>query len=95
MYGRPSTEHTLTIDRMQDGQNWAQKWVGDRIRQLREQHGIAQEELADRCGINRTHLSKIERGKISPSVVTLSQIVGKLNITMSSFFDGWPHDDKS
>lgn len=72
----------------------AQNWVGDRIRQLRENHGISQEELADRCGIHRTHLSKIERGKISPAVVTLSRIAGALKIKMSSFFDGWPLDPR-
>jgi len=72
----------------------AQNWLGSRIRQLREGCGISQEEFADRCGIHRTHLSKIERGKISPAVGTLAQIARTLNIKMSSFFDGWPLDPR-
>ncbi len=72
----------------------AQNWVGNRVRQLREEYGVSQEEFADRCGIHRTHLSKIERGKISPAVVTLSRIARTLNMKMSLFFEGWPLDPR-
>ena len=65
-----------------------QKWVGNRIRTLREQKDISQEGLADLCGINRSHMGKIERGEVNVGVATLFSITTKLEITMTAFFKG-------
>ncbi len=42
--------------------------LGDKIRQVREQRGYSQEQLADMMGINRSTISKIENGKFSITV---------------------------
>lgn len=42
--------------------------LGDKIRQVREQKGYSQEELADMMDINRSTISKIENGKFSITV---------------------------
>jgi transcriptional regulator with XRE-family HTH domain len=42
--------------------------LGDKIRQVREQRGYSQEELADLMDINRSTISKIENGKFSITV---------------------------
>ncbi len=42
--------------------------LGDKIRQVREQRGYSQEQLADMMDINRTTISKIENGKFSITV---------------------------
>ena len=42
------------------------KQFGARLRELREQAGLIQRELADRAGINFTYLSKIESGAMPP-----------------------------
>jgi len=42
--------------------------LGDKIRQVREQRGYSQEQLADLMDINRSTISKIENGKFSISV---------------------------
>ncbi len=65
-----------------------QKWVGKRIRTLRQQKGISQEGLADLCGINRSHMGKIERGEVNLGVATLFAITAKLEIAMAVFFKG-------
>jgi len=49
------------------------KSIGIRIRQLRE--GVLQEELAAFLGISQGQLSKIESGKLGPSVDTLIRLV--------------------
>jgi SOS-response transcriptional repressor LexA len=40
--------------------------TGGRIRRLRKQLGLTQEELAERAGINQGYLSAVERGKSLP-----------------------------
>lgn len=42
--------------------------VGKQIKFLREEKGLSQEELAQRMGISRTTISKIENGKFSFSI---------------------------
>jgi transcriptional regulator with XRE-family HTH domain len=42
--------------------------LGDKIRQVREQKGYSQEQLADIMDINRSTISKIENGKFSITV---------------------------
>jgi len=42
--------------------------LGDKIRQIREERGYSQEQLADMMDINRSTISKIENGKFSITV---------------------------
>ena len=48
--------------------------IGARIAELRKSLGMTQEELAGKCGLQRTTVSKIERGRFSVSVDMLSRI---------------------
>lgn len=61
--------------------------VGAQIQMLRKQHGISQEELAARVGIDAKSLSRIERGVHYPSLDTLEKIQIELNVEMKDFFD--------
>ena len=45
--------------------------VGEKVRALRKNAGLSQEVLAERCGIFRTYLSRIESGAANPSLVVL------------------------
>jgi transcriptional regulator with XRE-family HTH domain len=42
--------------------------VGDKIRQVREQRGYSQEQLAELMNTNRSTISKIENGKFSITI---------------------------
>ena len=42
--------------------------LGGKIRQIREERGYSQEQLADMMDINRSTISKIENGKFSITV---------------------------
>jgi ribosome-binding protein aMBF1 (putative translation factor) len=46
---------------------------------LREDHGLTQAELAERCGIDQGDLSRIERGATSPTARTLGRIAEALD----------------
>lgn len=63
-----------------------EKQVGNRIKQLRNNLSISQEELGFRSGIHRTYIASLEVGKRNVSIVTLEKIVIALNISMSDFF---------
>lgn len=65
-----------------------QKWVGNRIRVIRDQKNLSQEALAALCGINRSHMGKIERGEVNLGVTTLFSITEKLEVSMAVFFKG-------
>lgn len=54
--------------------------VGVRIRQLREQKGLSQEELGHRAGVDRTYVSSCERGRRNVSLLTLYRIAAALEV---------------
>lgn len=54
--------------------------IGTRIAELRKACGMTQEGLANKCGLQRTTISKIERGRFSVSVDILSRICGALGV---------------
>lgn len=60
--------------------------VGARLRRLRERHGLSQRELAKRAGVTNSTISLIEQNRVSPSVASLSKVVGGLPMTMAEFF---------
>ena len=58
------------------------KKSGERIRQLRNEHGYTQEALAKKLGIDRSLLSHIEAGKRGCSVDLLVQLSEFFNVTL-------------
>ena len=63
------------------------KALGLRIKQMRAELGLTQEELADRCGIFRTYLSRIEAGAANPTLTMLYTLAGALNVHVQDLFD--------
>lgn len=45
---------------------------------LREQAGLTQTQLAERCGVDQADISRIERGSVSPTSRTLQRIAHAL-----------------
>lgn len=64
-----------------------QEKVGQRIRELRWQLGISQEELAARANLDRTYITSVERGKRNISIVNLEKISIALEVPLKVFFD--------
>jgi len=54
--------------------------IGQRIRQAREQKGYTVQQLAERSGIKRPNLSRLEHGRHQPSLETLERITEALKI---------------
>ena len=59
---------------------------GYRIRQLRNERGISQEQLALSAGITPAYLGLVERGQRNATVKTIERICGALGIGLAEFF---------
>jgi transcriptional regulator with XRE-family HTH domain len=62
--------------------------LGNRLRGLRAEQGFSQEAFADACGLHRTAMSLIERGKRVPSLRTLLTISQGFGISLSELLEG-------
>ena len=60
--------------------------VGKKIRDLRKLNGLTQQELADRAELTKGFISQLERGLVTPSLVTLFDLIECLGLTPSEFF---------
>ncbi len=60
--------------------------IGAKIKMLRIQHGLTQEELANRCELSKGFISQIERELTSPSIATLMDILECLGTNLKDFF---------
>jgi transcriptional regulator with XRE-family HTH domain len=60
---------------------------GRRLRQLRREKDLTQEQLAEAAGISVDFLSNMERGINAPSFETLEKLVEILQVPIKSFFE--------
>jgi transcriptional regulator with XRE-family HTH domain len=63
------------------------KAVGERIRSLRLDLDISQEELANEADIPLSQVGRIERGETNPTISTLFVISEALKIELSALLD--------
>lgn len=61
---------------------------GNRLRELRKAARISQEAFADRCGLDRTYISGIERGARNVSLRNIEIIAHALGISISELTEG-------
>ena len=50
------------------------------MRELRQERGISQEALSFECGVHRTYIGLLERGRMNPSLKTLLSIASALGV---------------
>ncbi len=60
--------------------------IGEKIKELRMQKGLTQEELADRAELSKGFISQLERDLTSPSIATLVDILQSLGTNLEDFF---------
>lgn len=60
--------------------------IGSKLRELRLQKNLTQEELAVRCELSKGFISQVERDLTSPSIATLIDILESLGTNPQSFF---------
>lgn len=57
--------------------------IGETIRILRIERGMSREELAEKVGISRSHLNKVEADIKRPSILTYQKIMDVLEADIS------------
>ena len=62
------------------------KIIGERIRTLRKVRKLSQERLAERAGIDRSHMGFIEQGRRQPTTATLYKLTRVLGISLEELF---------
>ncbi|MFE6074948.1 helix-turn-helix domain-containing protein [Paenibacillus sp. NPDC057886] len=60
--------------------------VGERIRYLRKNRGMTQEQLGEKVGLPQSYIGGIERGEKNISLDTLERIISALNIIPEEVF---------
>lgn len=60
---------------------------GRRIKELRKNRGLSQEELAERADMSSKYISRIEMGQSFPSIETLAKLANALNVELKDFFE--------
>ena len=61
--------------------------VGTRIKELRNNQKISQEQLSFKAELDRTYITSVEAGKRNISVVALEKIILALETNYFEFFD--------
>jgi len=60
--------------------------IGEKIKRMRIQKNLTQEELANRCELSKGFISQVERELTSPSIATLVDILESLGSNLRDFF---------
>ncbi len=60
--------------------------IGGKIKRLRLENELTQEELGDRCDLSKGFISQLERNLTSPSIATLIIILNVLGSDLKKFF---------
>jgi transcriptional regulator with XRE-family HTH domain len=62
------------------------KTIGNRLRDLRNEYGWSQEELAHRAEISPSHMGRLERGERGATIHSLEKVTNALGITFEELF---------
>jgi transcriptional regulator with XRE-family HTH domain len=60
---------------------------GARVRELRLMRGWTQEDLADRCGLFRTYMSRIETGAANATLTMIYALAVSLEVPVTALFE--------
>jgi transcriptional regulator with XRE-family HTH domain len=61
--------------------------IGQRIKLLRTEKNVSQNDLAYYAGLDRSYLAGVENGKRNITIVNLEKIITALEITVKKFYD--------
>lgn len=70
-------------------------FIGQRIREVRNDKHLTQEYLANKVGVNISHISNIETCKVKVSLTLLVQICNALDITLDYLLENEYHNPTS
>ncbi|SPE34022.1 Putative HTH-type transcriptional regulator (modular protein) [Acidobacteriia bacterium SbA2] len=63
-------------------------WFAGRLRELRNARGLSQNALAERAELDHTYISRLEKGRINPTVVVLERLARGLEVGLDKLLHG-------
>ena len=75
----------VVLHQMPDKQLLTQ--FGQRIRELRQERGLSQEQLADETGFHRTYIGMVERGERNLSLSNVAILAKVFELSISELLD--------
>jgi transcriptional regulator with XRE-family HTH domain len=63
---------------------------GRRLRRLRRERDLSQEELGLRADLDRNYVGGIERGERNPTLVNICRLAGALGVEVTALLEGVP-----
>lgn len=67
-------------------ENSLQLIVGKNIQRIRESKGISQQELAAKCNFEKSNMSRLEAGRVNPTLSTLEKVAKALDVSLAELF---------
>lgn len=64
------------------------RFFGLRVRALRLEAGLSQEQLAEHAGLHRTYVSSLERGQRNVGLDNILKLASALGVAPASLFEG-------
>ncbi|MDR3286398.1 MAG: helix-turn-helix domain-containing protein [Prevotellaceae bacterium] len=61
--------------------------IGMKIRKLREEKNISQQDLAAACNFEKSNMSRLEAGRTNPTIGTLLKICEALDVKLSDLIN--------
>jgi len=71
-----------SVDRSRD----FQKCIGANVRRLRKQKSMTQDNVVERTGMKRTYMSKVENGRLEPTLNSLFRLADALEVDVIELF---------
>ena len=60
---------------------------GERIKVLRKEKGLSQEELAHKAGFHRTYIGMVERAERNITLVNMEKLANSLEVSINDLFN--------
>lgn len=72
-----------------EGMSWHPHRVafGERLRELRREHGLSQEAFAHHVGLDRTYVSGLERGRRNPTLAVIVKLAEALEVQPAALLE--------
>jgi ribosome-binding protein aMBF1 (putative translation factor) len=75
-----------TTQKSSMSENSLQIIVGKNIRKIRESKSISQQELAAKCNFEKSNMSRLEAGRVNPTLSTLEKVAKALDVSLAELF---------
>lgn len=59
------------------------QFFGEKVRSIRKEQQLSQDELADQCNLHRTYIGAVERGERNITLINAEKIANALQVSLS------------